>query len=129
MIRVRHWIKRGCPRSKLVVGIPTYGRSWTLSSSTSTAVGSPASGAGSPGPVTKEGGFLAYNEICQKIQKGDLTKVTDPTNKMGPYAHGAGQWVGYDDPAMAGLKAQYILDQKLGGAMFWDLPSDDFRNK
>ena len=141
MIRVRHWIKRGCPRSKLVVGIPTYGRSWTLSSSTSTAVGSPASGAGSPGPVTKEGGFLAYNEICQKIQKGDLTKVTDPTNKMGPYAHGAGpinpytrtigagQWVGYDDPAMAGLKAQYILDQKLGGGMFWDLPSDDFRNR
>ena len=129
MIRVRHWIKRGCPRSKLVVGIPTYGRSWTLSSSTSTAVGSPASGAGSPGPVTKEGGFLAYNEICQKIQKGDFTKVSDPTNKMGPYAHGAGQWVGYDDPAMAGLKAQYILDQRLGGAMFWDLPSDDFRNK
>ena len=129
MIRVRHWIKRGCPRSKLVVGIPTYGRSWTLSSSTSTAVGSPASGAGSPGPVTKEGGFLAYNEICQKIQKGDLTKVSDPTNKMGPYAHGAGQWVGYDDPAMAGLKARYILDQKLGGGMFWDLPSDDFRNR
>ena len=126
---MRHWIKRGCPRSKLVVGIPTYGRSWTLSSSTSTTVGSPASGAGSPGPVTKEGGFLAYNEICQKIQKGDLTKVADPTNKMGPYAHGAGQWVGYDDPAMAGLKAQYILDQKLGGGMFWDLPSDDFRNK
>ena len=125
---MRHWIKRGCPRSKLVVGIPTYGRSWTLSS-TSTAVGSPASGAGSPGPVTKEGGFLAYNEICQKIQKGDFTKVSDPTNKMGPYAHGAGQWVGYDDPAMAGLKAQYILDQKLGGGMFWDLPSDDFRNK
>ena len=129
MIRVRHWIKRGCPRSKLVVGIPTYGRSWTLSSSTSTAIGSPASGAGSPGPVTKEGGFLAYNEICQKIQKGDFTKVSDPTNKMGPYAHGARQWVGYDDPAMAGLKAQYILDQRLGGAMFWDLPSDDFRNK
>ena len=128
MIRVRHWIKRGCPRSKLVVGIPTYGRSWTLSTS-ATAVGSPASGAGSPGPVTKEGGFLAYNEICQKIQKGDFTKVSDPTNKMGPYAHGAGQWVGYDDPAMAGLKAQYILDQKLGGGMFWDLPSDDFRNK
>ena len=128
MIRVRHWIKRGCPRSKLVVGIPTYGRSWTLSTS-ATAVGSPASGAGSPGPVTKEGGFLAYNEICQKIQKGDFTKVSDPTNKMGPYAHGACQWVGYDDPAMAGLKAQYILDQKLGGGMFWDLPSDDFRNK
>ena len=48
---------------------------------------------------------------------------------MGPYAHGGGQWVGYDDPAMAGIKAQYILDEKLGGGFFWDLPSDDFRNK
>ena len=55
--------------------------------------------------------------------------MTHPTNKMGPYAHGGGQWVGYDDPAMAAVKAQYILDNKLGGGMFWDLPSDDFRNK
>ena len=30
---------------------------------------------------------------------------------------------------MAAVKAQYILDNKLGGGMFWDLPSDDFRNK
>ena len=119
---------RGCPKSKLVVGIPTYGRSWTLSSS-DTSVGSPASGAGSPGPITRHKGFLAYSEICQNVQNGVFTKVTDPTNKMGPYAHGRRQWVGYDDPAMAGLKAQYILDEKLGGGMFWDLPSDDFRNK
>ena len=29
---------------------------------------------------------------------------------------------------MASVKAQYILDNDLGGGMFWDLPSDDFRN-
>jgi len=126
---VNHWLSRGCPRSKLVVGIPTYGRSWTLSSSSATSLGSPASGAGSPGPITAEGGFLGYNEICQKIKDGVFTKVTDPAGKMGPYAHGGGQWVGYDDPDMAGRKANYILEQKLGGGMFWDLPSDDFRNK
>ena len=120
---------RGCPKSKLVVGIPTYGRSWTLSSSSATSLGSPASGAGAAGPVTGEGGFLAYNEICQNVQSGVFTKVTHPTHKMGPYAHGGRQWVGYDDPAMAAVKAQYILDNKLGGGMFWDLPSDDFRNK
>lgn len=128
IVRVKHWVMRGCPKSKLVVGIPTYGRSWTLSSS-ATSVGSPASGAGSAGPITGEGGFLAYIEICQNVQNGVFTKVTDPTNKMGPYAHGGRQWVGYDDPAMAGIKAQYILDKQLGGGMFWDLPSDDFRNK
>jgi GH18 family chitinase len=35
--------------------------------------------------------------------------------------------VGYDDPSSAVLKASYILANSLGGAMFWDLPSEDFR--
>ena len=45
---------------------------------------------------------------------------------MGPYAFKDDQWVGYDDPAMAEVKARYILANQLGGAMFWDLPSDDY---
>ena len=48
---------------------------------------------------------------------------------MGPIAHGGGQWVGYDDPAMAAVKANYVVEMGLGGAMFWDLPSDDFNNR
>ena len=47
---------------------------------------------------------------------------------MGPYAFKGNQWVGYDDISMAAIKAQYIHDNELGGAMFWDLPSDDFKN-
>merc|ERR1711879_964008 len=47
---------------------------------------------------------------------------------MGPYAHKGNQWVGYDDVDMVTRKAQYILDNGLGGGMFWDLPSDDFKN-
>ena len=47
---------------------------------------------------------------------------------MGPYAYNGNQWVGYDDISMAATKAQYILDNGLGGGMFWDLPSDDFKN-
>jgi len=38
------------------------------------------------------------------------------------------QWVGYDDPTIAVVKANYIMTNNLGGAMFWDLPSDDFRH-
>jgi GH18 family chitinase len=37
------------------------------------------------------------------------------------------QWVGYDDPSTAVVKANYIIANNLGGAMFWDLPTDDFR--
>ena len=125
---MRHWLDQGCPHRKLVVGIPTYGRSFTLASD-AVAVGSPASGPGTAGPFTNEVGFLAYAEICRQVNRNTLTPVTDSNEEMGPFAHGGGQWVGYDDPAMAAVKANYVVEMGLGGAMFWDLPSDDFSNR
>ena len=124
---VQDWLSKGCPKNKLIVGIPTYGRSWTLSGS-STSLGSSASSGGTPGTFSGEAGFLMYNEICVNIASQGWTKVSDPSGNMGPYAHKGNQWVGYDDVDMVTRKAQYILDNGLGGGMFWDLPSDDFKN-
>jgi GH18 family chitinase len=56
---VNYWLSGGMPASKLIVGLASYGRSWTLSRSTSTGMGAPATGAGAQGPVTLEAGFLA----------------------------------------------------------------------
>lgn len=125
---VNLWLKLGTPRSKLMVGIPTYGRSFTLAGS-KTAPPAPAKDAGKAGPVTRARGFLSYQEICLDVKNNGWTKVSDPTKKMGPYAYKGNQWVGYDDPAMAEYKAKYIIKNNLGGAMFWDLPSDDFSNR
>ena len=69
-----------------------------------------------------------YNEICVNIASQGWTKVWDPSGNMGPYAYKGNQWVSYDDVDMVTRKAQYIQEVGLGGAMFWDLPSDDFRN-
>ena len=112
----------------MVVGIPTYGRTWTLSGS-STSLHSAACGPGSAGPVTGEAGVLAYSEVCDNLARHGWTRVSDSTGRMGPYAYKGNQWVGYDDPAMAAVKAKYIVSNQLGGAMFWDLPSDDFKNR
>ena len=124
---MKHWLSLGAPKNKLIVGIPTYGRSWTLSS-TSSALGSPASSGGLAGPFTGASGFLGYNEICLYIKNNGWSVVQDSMNYMGPYAVKGNQWVGYDDPAMARIKAEYILNNELGGAMFWDLSTDDFDN-
>ena len=45
---------------------------------------------------------------------------------IGPYAYKSTQWVGYDTIKSAERKAMYILDQELGGAMFWETSTDDF---
>ncbi len=56
--------------SKINLGIGAYGRSWTLSDTKRTAVGSPASGSGPRGSCTGEPGYLAWYEIKDKMAKG-----------------------------------------------------------
>lgn len=60
---VQLWLQKGTPANKLVLGMPTYGRSFTLASSSDTGVGAPATGPGAPGPFTKEAGLLAFYEV------------------------------------------------------------------
>ena len=126
LFSVRHWMSLGAPKEKLIVGIPTYGRSWTLASSSATAIGSSATGGAQAGPITQASGFLGYNEICLNVKNNGWTVFRDSLLNRGPYAVMGNQWVGYDDPEMAGKKARYIVDIGLGGAMFWDLSTDDF---
>jgi chitinase len=57
------WLQKGTPASKLILGMPTYGRSFTLASSSDNGVGAPATGPGAPGPYTKDKGVLAYYEV------------------------------------------------------------------
>lgn len=71
---VSYWLNEGAPAGKLVLGVPLYGRSFTLTTS-KTAPPAPASGPGTAGPITQEAGFLSYLEICSKVQAG-WTKVT-----------------------------------------------------
>ena len=60
---VKFYIKQGASRDKLVLGIPTYGRSYQLVNPDAHAIGSPTDGPGKKGPGTKEDGYLAYYEV------------------------------------------------------------------
>lgn len=47
----------------MVLGIPTYGRSYTLLNEESTDMGAPTDGPGAQGDATREKGYLAYYEV------------------------------------------------------------------
>jgi len=65
-------VRKGCPKDKLVIGVPLYGRTFTLSTSDN-SLGAPVSGAGVAGTFTREKGFLAYYEVglsrCSRFVK------------------------------------------------------------
>lgn len=71
---------------------------------------------------------FSFIQICQNIKEDPDWTVVQPNPKsMGPYAFKNNQWVGYDDEAIARRKAEYVVEQGLGGIMFWSLDNDDFR--
>ena len=65
----------GASKEKLILGIPTYGRSFTLSSTAVTPPNAYFSGAGLGGPILEQSGFLGYQEICLNLKNNGWTKV------------------------------------------------------
>lgn len=59
-------MENGADADKLVLGIPTYGRSYTLFNADAVEIGSPADGPGEQGEATREKGYLAYYEVKLK---------------------------------------------------------------
>ncbi|XP_055966714.1 chitinase-3-like protein 1 [Sorex fumeus] len=116
-----YMVRRGAPASKLLMGIPSFGRTFTLSSAL-TDVGAPVSGPGEPGRFTKDPGMLAYYEICDFLQGATVHRL----DQQVPYATKGNQWVGYDDQESVRKKVQYLKNKQLGGAAVWALDLDDF---
>ena len=58
-----YWHDGGCAKEKMVIGMATYGRSFTLVDPSNNGMAAPASGAGPEGTWTREAGFNAYYEV------------------------------------------------------------------
>ncbi|GLH06128.1 Probable chitinase 2 [Gryllus bimaculatus] len=121
---IQHWLQNGAVAEKLVLGVGTYGHSFTLSDSSNTAIGAPVSGPGIAGPYTQESGSLGYNEVCLNINAG--WNVVWDDNILAPYAYSGNQWVGFDNVESAKIKAEYARDLGLAGVFIWSLETDDF---
>ncbi|XP_063982354.1 chitinase-like protein 3 [Diachasmimorpha longicaudata] len=123
---VKYWLDQGAPKEKLVLGMPLYGRSFTLSNPLVNGVGAPIRGTGISGPYTREPGVLAYNEICEMQSQGGWNVIFDADHLV-PYAIRGNQWVSYDNVESIREKAKLVKELGLAGAMVWSVESDDFR--
>nr|ADM87517.1 chitinase [Holotrichia oblita] len=125
---IRGWISRGASPSKLILGVGTYGRGFTVANACSNKLGASHSGGCTAGPYTREAGILGYNEICEKLLAGGWTVTWDNLQQV-PYMCNGNQWIGYDNPESIAIKTNYAKSMGLGGVMVWSLETDDFKGK
>ncbi|XP_048208099.1 oviduct-specific glycoprotein [Perognathus longimembris pacificus] len=121
---MNYWRKLSAPPEKLIMGFPTYGRTFRLLKASENGLHAAAMGPGTSGQYTKQAGFLAYYEVCYFIQKAKKYWID---YQYVPYACKGKEWVGYDDATSFSYKAKFIKREHFGGAMVWTLDMDDVR--
>ncbi|XP_046992108.1 chitinase-like protein Idgf4 isoform X1 [Schistocerca americana] len=138
---VRWFLEKGFPSRKIILGIPTFARTWKLTKD-SRITGVPpidADGPGVAGSIANISGLLAYQTVCTLLPndanaayRTTLRRVTDPTDRLGSYGFRlptrevSGLWVGYENQHSAEYKAAYARKKSLGGIAFSDLSLDDY---
>ncbi|CAF1039913.1 unnamed protein product [Rotaria sordida] len=125
---VNYWIKQGMPKEKISMGLATYGRTFKLFNNSNRGIRLLSSGPGERGKYTREYGFIAYYEICEKLNSGQWTSEYDDIQKS-MYAYDEDTWVSYDNIQTISIRANYVIEQNLGGVMIWAADLDDFSGK
>uniref|UniRef100_A0A8C5ZHM9 Oviduct-specific glycoprotein n=1 Tax=Marmota marmota marmota TaxID=9994 RepID=A0A8C5ZHM9_MARMA len=121
---MNYWRNLGAPSEKLMMGFPTYGRTFCLLKPSDNGLQAIATGPASPGKYTKQAGILAYYEICSFLEKARKDWIG---YQHVPYAYKGKEWVGYDDIRSFQEKAKFVKAEHFGGAMVWTLDMDDVK--
>lgn len=121
---VNWWLSNGLDRKKLVVGLPTYGHSFTLMSSLNNGIGAPAKDLGHCGSL----GFTSYSELCWFNTHNLVVHETYDKSTCSPYLSSGTEWISYENETSIACKALYVKAHQLGGVMIFSLNTDDVKS-
>ncbi|KAL0267981.1 UNVERIFIED_CONTAM: hypothetical protein PYX00_010088 [Menopon gallinae] len=117
---VNFWIYKSMPREKIILGLPAFGHTYKLISSLNHGLHAPADGFG-----IGENGFIEYRESCAFLKLLNTFHVRDDDAGV-PYAYNQYDWISFDDVHSIRSKAEFIINEKLGGAMIYSLNAEDY---
>ncbi|CRX38109.1 glycosyl hydrolase family 18 protein [Estrella lausannensis] len=128
-----NYLQGGVQSEKILLGIPTFGRSFgDVSDLTpeSAGPGKPFEKPGLPGPATRQPGLLAYFEISDMILEKSLISRPDAlTSTVYGFNPQTKLWVSFDSPASTALKAELARAYRLKGIIFWSINMDEYTGK
>lgn len=119
---IKNYLAAGVPASKLVLGMPLYGRSFAGASSANNGLFSKYSGPG--GGTGGEAGYRAFWDTKKNLL-GTYNQYWDDFSKV-PYLYNANtkEFVSWDNEQSLALKCAYLKAKGLLGAMVWELSQD-----
>lgn len=113
--KATEWYKRqGIAPHKLIIGLPLYGRSFLNTK----GPGHPFSGIG---PGSWEAGSYDYRALPLPG-----STVHHDSDAMASYSYDPAkkEFISFDDAIVAKWKAEWIIKEDFGGAMYWELSGD-----
>ena len=116
-VAVKAFVKAGVPVEKLVMGLPFYSRKFTVAGQLQKGLGQKQSAQEYfhgytviKDSLVNQKGFKAYRDEVAKVPY----LVNDETKEI----------ISYEDEESVREKCKYVLDNKMGGVMFWEYDSD-----
>jgi chitinase len=117
---VHEYEAAGVPADKILISVPFYGHLFS-------GVGPVNDGLFQPFAASTETPSFATVESTY-LTDPSFTLHRDPASKV-PWLYsptvGGGTFISYDDVQSIARKAQYVRENGLRGAMFWELSNDD----
>ena len=114
---VKDFLAAGVPASKLVLGVPFYGRAWE-------GVGS-REGLYRDGKSPSQRIDTSHASLAALVGREGWTREWD-TAAQAPFLLNEARtaFVTYEDEESLRLKSRYVLEKGLGGVMFWEYHAD-----
>lgn len=114
---IEEHLAAGIPPEKLVMGVAFYGRGWPVTDTLHW---------GAYRPTVSAGSSYAYQQlVAEYINQAGYVSHWDSSAQAPFLWHPTERrFISYDDPESLQVKAQYIREKGLGGAMFWEYSHD-----
>ncbi|MFN8596090.1 MAG: glycoside hydrolase family 18 protein [Anaerolineae bacterium] len=121
---VQAYLKANVSPEKIVLGVPFYGHGWAGVSADNHGLYQRSTRLPQG---TFDGSAYTYWDLAENyIDRNGYVRYWSEAAQV-PWLYNAADriFITYDDPQSIGLKADYVRAHHLGGAMMWNLSSDD----